>query len=270
MGYTARIALDSINTSGNRLTTFVVTFPKFVLAEFNTHRTLSRNSASSRAIPTSKIVEAVKNDPVMPVWWGKNVSGMQAPEEIASESQYWAQVAWLYARDEAVASVRQLQMFDVHKQICNRLLGPWMWTTVIVSATEWDNFFHLRCVSQAQPEIRKIAEMMLTLYRESKPTLVEPSGFHIPLLRPEDTQLPPGQQLKVSVARCARISYLLQDTVKTLEEDCNLHDRLMRDGHFSPFEHQAWALEDSGRSGNFIGWQQYRKVIPEENYTQES
>ena len=51
----AVIAADSINVKGKRITTFIVTMPRIVLAELNTHRVFSRNSASSRAIPFTKM-----------------------------------------------------------------------------------------------------------------------------------------------------------------------------------------------------------------------
>ena len=52
MAYHAEVLIDSVNPAGQRLTTFVLRFPRFVLSEFNTHRMFSRNASSSRAIPT--------------------------------------------------------------------------------------------------------------------------------------------------------------------------------------------------------------------------
>lgn len=135
MGYECRILLDSINTSGDRLTTFQITYPRFVHCELMTHRVFSRNSSSSRAIPIEKMIEQVENDPVIPVYWGKNQRGMQATEELTGVVRERAIEKWLDARDCAVDHAREMHLNCVHKQIVNRILEPWMWITVLVSAT---------------------------------------------------------------------------------------------------------------------------------------
>ena|SRR3990172_10692569 len=105
--YSARILCDSesiyhkIGEHGNRLTTMEITYPRFVHSELMTHRMFSRNAASSRAIPISKMIEAVERDPVIPVWWGKNQSGMQARKELDSYEKEIAISRWLKARDDA-------------------------------------------------------------------------------------------------------------------------------------------------------------------------
>ena len=76
----AEIIADSKNQFGDRITTFILTFPRIVLAEFNTHRMLSRNSASSRAIPFEKMVQMVQDDPFIPIKWMKDHKGMQGTE----------------------------------------------------------------------------------------------------------------------------------------------------------------------------------------------
>ena len=157
MAYSARVLLDSVSPLGVRLTTLEVTFPRFVLAEFNTHRMFSRNSASSRAIPTAKLIERVEQDPVLPLEWGRNKAGMSASDLLSAEEAEAAQRVWLRARDDAIARARELLDLKVHKQELNRILEPFLWHTVIVTATQWDNFFELRCSSNAQPEIRKAA-----------------------------------------------------------------------------------------------------------------
>ena len=43
--------------------------PRIILAEFNTHRLFSRNSASSRAIPFKKMVQSVLENPFIPIAW---------------------------------------------------------------------------------------------------------------------------------------------------------------------------------------------------------
>ena len=140
MAYTARVLLDSVSPAGVRLTTLEVTFPRFVLAEFNTHRVFSRSSASSRAVPTSKLIERVEDDPVLPIEWGRNKAGMSAAELLSGDEETEAKRLWLEARDAAVMVARQLHELKVHKQALNRLLEPFLWHTVIVTSTEWENF----------------------------------------------------------------------------------------------------------------------------------
>ncbi len=260
-GYGAKIILDSVNpVCGTRLTTMEVTFPRMVLAEFNTHRVFSRNSASSRAIPVKKMLDRVKNEPAVPKFWGKNVAGMQAPEELTGVELMQSQQLWLRARDQAVIVAEQMMAVGLHKQIANRILEPFVTTTVIVSATQWENFFKLRCHKDAQPEIRFAAELMRAAYRSSNPQIVDVGAWHIPMLRDEDTYLSTADQLKVATGRLARVSYLTHDGVRDVEADIELHDRLSASGHWSPFEHCAVASIGSYAAGNFVqGWDQYRK-----------
>lgn len=146
----AKVIADSKNRFGDRITTMMVTMPRIVLAEFNTHRMFSRNSASSRAIPFKKMVEAVKNNPFIPIAWQKDHKGMQGTEYFTDSTNIeGCTYEWLKARDKAVEQAIALNEDSgeggVTKQLCNRLLEPFMWHTVIVTATEWENFFYLRC-----------------------------------------------------------------------------------------------------------------------------
>jgi thymidylate synthase ThyX len=258
--YAAKIIMDSINEVGNRLTTFEVTYPRFVHSEFMTHRLFSRNAASSRAIPNEKLRHRITDDPVLPVYWGQNQSGMQASEELNSEAQRLASKTWLQARDEMLLASQHLTQLGVHKQLCNRLLEPWMWITVIVTATEYENFFHLRCHPDAQPEIQKVAHMMRALYRTNSPKLLKSGMWHTPYIQ-ADEALDCYESLRVSVARCARVSYLTHDGKREIDADLKLFDRLQTSGHWSPFEHVAVSLSMPERSGNFWGWMQYRKLF---------
>lgn len=277
MAYAVKILADSLSPAGKRLTTWQLTYPRFVHAELMTHRVFARNSASSRAIPVAKLMEQVRNDPAMPVWWGKNQPGMQAKEELSPYEREGVEREWLFARDRAVESVESMAMLGLHKQIANRLLEPWMFITVICSATEWDGWYRLRAPGEgpmdpnfpAQPEIQQLAVMMRDEYRTSVPHEMEAGAWHIPLVPEEDwIDL---QQLycnvgdcfsamkKVSVARCARVSYLTHDGRWDYSEDIALHDRLAASGHWSPFEHVARAMPDKTWSGPFCGWRQYRE-----------
>jgi thymidylate synthase ThyX len=286
--YEARIEKDSISPDGVRLTTFVVTFPRIVLAEFNTHRVFSRNSASSRAIPVEKRILMVESNPFVPDTFGKNQKGMQAEDHIDDEGQRQARMAWKAACQSAVAHARTLQKLEVHKQLANRLLEPFCWHTVVVTATEWDNFFKLRCHKNAQPEIRKVAEMMRDLYYDTKEAKHEPKygEWHLPFVDgyayEEDPTCagPLVDRMKmVSAGRCARVSYLTHDGKRDPAKDVELAQSLLKNGHMSPFEHiarpltlqekQWWRVKrDEGQDmpfcGNFRGWVQMRKEIPGE------
>jgi thymidylate synthase ThyX len=271
VAYDAHVLADSLSPAGVRLTTLEVTFPRIVLAEFNTHRVFSRNSASSRAIPFNKRVQALQDDPFIPVYWGANQPGMQADSELSVEDRREAINYWLAARDEAITWAERMAALGVHKQIVNRLLEPFLWHTVIVTATEWANFFALRISHEAQPEIRVAAELMRDAMDKSTPTELGAYEWHLPLIQPDEMEWAkenPDQALKVSTGRCARVSYLTHGGVRDINEDIKMHDRLLQNGHMSPFEHQARPLEAVGAfSGNFRGWQQYRKTIPgESNY----
>lgn len=262
MHYSARILADHLAPSGYRLTTFEVTFPRIVLPEWNTHRLFSRNSASSRAIPVAKMIERVEKHPFIPEYWGKNQKGMQADEELSSPEKIKATAHWLEARDIAVDQAKALMEIGVHKQLANRLLEPFMWQTVLVTATEYKNFFRLRCHKDAQPEIREIAVRMEKMYRESRPLRVGQHFWHMPLMDDAAELLDMGytqEQLRdISAGRCARVSYLTHDGKRDPEADLALAQRLLVDGHMSPFEHIACASIEPHQSRNFTGWFQYR------------
>lgn len=261
MAYSARVLLDSISPAGVRLTTLEVTFPRFVLSELNTHRIFSRNSASSRAVPTSTLLERVERDPVLPLEWGRNKAGMSASELLAPKEEEEAKRIWLSARDAAVAHARRLLELKVHKQELNRVLEPYLWHTVIVTATEWENFFQLRCSPAAQPEIRAPAVRMRDALDASVPGEVAYGGWHLPLVQDDERSLSIELQKKISAARCARVSYLTHEGKREIEKDIDLHDRLKGDRHLSPFEHVATPAPDAEFHANFRGWLQMRREI---------
>lgn len=333
MGYECKILLDSISETGKRLTTFQVTFPRIVLAEWNTHRMFSRNSASSRAIPFKKQIERVMSNPFIPERFPIDGKGMQPNSYVENGPPYtYAKNAWKKALESTLISAQNLsesisnlilnkEDATVHKQIVNRLLEPFMWHTVIVTATEFNNFFKLRCDENAQYEIRRIADLMYEAYhafddqwinasvevnginREWQaiiPQKLKVGEWHTPLVYEEDIVAAKEylnsdkvesykhgdrQELlkRISVAHCARISYLTHDGKRSIEKDLELFERLRTSGHWSPFEHIATPYYDedafrvyrevvkSGginkRSGNFIGWKQFRKEFADENCT---
>jgi thymidylate synthase ThyX len=267
--FSAKVLCDSVSPVNVRLTTVEVTLPRIVLAELNTHRVFSRNSASSRAIPVSKTVERISSDPFIPEYWGKNQKGMQAYEELSSLQQLEAENVWMHAKKDMIKAAETLISIGVHKQITNRLLEPFMWQTVIITATEWSNFFALRRSPEAQPEIKKAADMMFSVIESSVPSELTFSEWHMPLLD-DISDLKKSfteEQLKqISVGRCARVSYLTHDGKRDPNADIELCERLQTSGHMSPFEHVAKPAHlKSEFYGNFKGWIQYRKTLENED-----
>lgn len=267
----ARMLADSINTNGYRLTTLEVSIPRVVLSEFNTHRAFSRNSASSRAIPIAKIIDRVKTDPYIPRLFSLNTKGMSAKEYISQgDSGYEDAVKWwLSQRDTAIQGAQQGLAMGLHKQVVNRLLEPWMWQTIVVSSTEWDNFFDLRLARDdeenplADIAIFDGAIQMKNVIDESIPSKVGWNDWHLPLTGFDgDGSLTKTQLCKVSVARCARVSYLTHDGSRDVAADLKLYDRLLQSKHLSPFEHVAHPA--LGRHANFYGWEQLRQLVAKE------
>lgn len=253
MPHAAKVIADSVSDFGIRLTTMEITFPRIILAEFNTHRMFSRNSASSRAIPVEKMIRMVEQDPYIPTHWGKNQKGMQADVELQEDEQREAELEWLLARDHAVTRAKRLLDVGVHKQITNRLLEPFMWHTVIVTSTEWSNWNNLRDNPQAHPEIAKIARMMNECLAASKPAMLD-NEWHLPYVSASEMVNEDGYietiefWKKVSIGRCARVSYLTHDGKRDPKADVELGERLLASGHMSPFEHVARPMTEFERS----------------------
>ncbi len=271
MGFSARVLLDSVSPAGVRLTTMEVRYPRFIHSELMTHRVFSRNAASSRAIPIKKMIDAVREEPAMPLWWGRNQSGMQAREQLEPSAQEAAENEWRNALADALVHAERLASSEInlHKQLVNRILEPFAWITVIITATEWANFFTQRTHEDAQPELKHIADLMLVAYRTSAPQHLAPGDWHTPLIQPDETMLDVEQRKQISVARCARVSYLSHDGKRDIAKDVDLYERLVAggaNGHWSPFEHVATPGTDAQTwSGNFRGWEQFRKQFAQEH-----
>ena len=164
-----------------------------------------------------------------------------------------------------------MEKIGLHKQISNRLLEPFLWHTVVVTATEWTNFFHLRRAPDAQPEIHHIADLMYEIYAASTPTPIGLDQWHLPFVVPDERNFDIETLKKVSAGRCARVSYLTHDGKRDIGEDIRLANSLTQDGHWSPTEHVATPLAHRDEwSGNFRGWRQMRKFYPNENLTHAS
>ena len=248
MTITAKSVLASVSPDGVRIDTLLLRYPRFIHAEFMTHRQFSRNASSSRAIPVERLIADVERDPVFPSFWGKNQPGMQSREELEGEDKSMASSEWMDARDRAVQSAKALARIGAHKQIVNRILEPFAHINVVVTATEWDNFFALRIHEDAQPEIKVLAESIRDAMDGANVQKLDYGQWHLPFVSKEETRsegglTDPSSNLRVvSAARCARTSYKTHDgRVSTLEEDIALGERLTksRPFHASPFEHQA-------------------------------
>jgi hypothetical protein len=266
----AEVILDSVSHNGDRLTTMVVRFPRFVLAEFNTHRVFSRNSASSRAIPVTKRMATLEESTFAPFIWTSEQPGMQGGEPLTGEALGDAETFWEEAFNMMFDHVSNYNDHHpekserLHKSLVNRLLEPFMWHTVVVSATEWENFFSQRCSPLAQPEIMVAAELMRDALNGSTPIFVSENNIdfmHTPFIQPDELDLDLYTKIKISVARGARVSFMNHDGVRDIEADISLFNKLVHatPPHYSPLEHVATPV-DTYTAGNFDGWAQLRHI----------
>lgn len=272
-GVYATVIADSVSPTGDRVTTMEVQCHRFVLAEFNTHRVFSRNSASSRAIPLAKQIERVTTNPAVPLVFPAEQKGMQGGDEV--EQRDVAAILWRDAADSAVTWARTLGSLGVHKSVANRILEPFMWHKIIVTSTDYSNFFAQRCSPLAQPEIREAADRMREALADSTPADTDWDQWHIPYVGddPEtldalagkvDAPAPWDTACKVSAARCARVSYLTHDGTRDPQVDLDLYDRLATADppHWSPMEHVARpARPDEPTRGNLDRWVQMRHEV---------
>lgn len=264
----ANIVADSVAPNGKRITTFVLRYPRFVHAELMTHRLFSRNVASSRAIPVEKFIKRVWSDPAMPVFWGKNKPGMMADEELTGWRLWVAKRLWVLECWMVLLFGKLYSLIGLHKQIANRPAEAWFYVETILTATEFGNWYNLRLDAAAQPEIRRLADVMLRAHNASVPIVLQPGEWHLPFVSEyEKAQYRIEDCIKFSIARCARVSYLNHDgSNPNMLKDLGLANRLYLDGHMSPFEHQATPAKTAMEwSGNFQGWTQYRKTLPKEH-----
>lgn len=300
----AKVVCDSVSPEGSRLITMEVELHRFVLSEFNTHRCFSRNFQSSRAVPVAKMIKQVRENPAMPVHWGKNQCGMVAEEECGSE--VWiepmvtnclgdlrygsVQEAWANAAQNAAHQAEYMVKAGYHKQIVNRLLEPFIWTRGVCTATleGYQSFFKLRSHADAQPEIKALSEAMEEALAASVPRKLEWGQYHMPYADIYDDGILDRDiedAIKVSTSCCAQVSYRVLDD--SLDKAIKIYGMLnLPEGgkykedppHFSPTEHVAVCnpagelqnCEDNsqGNFGEEADWWQYRKALEngEENY----
>lgn len=277
----AQILADSINPIGRRITTWLLTYPRFIHAEFMTHRDFSRNAASSRAIPLDATLRGLVKEPALPVWWGSHQKGMASGPQLEGGELQRAIMASHTAMEGCIEMARMADLNGLHKSITNRWLEPWTHIRVVATATDHRNFFALRAHPMAQPEFQVLAYRMLDEYMRSQPRQIPWSGWHIPFGDFATTQLPIMEQVKVSVARACWTSYnkpdkVIDGTTTTWDDAFNRHDESVKSGHWSPFEHPAQAVDpgvgdyplsnfDTGET--LSGWYQYRKTFKTERNT---
>lgn len=281
----AKVIQHSVSPEGIEIISYELEYPRFIHAEFMTHRLFSRNSASSRAIPVAKLIEMVRTDPAMPTHWGKNQPGMQAKEELEAFFKRQVQDEWYGSASFAAQRAEAMSGFGAHKQIANRILEPFQWMKVVCTFTEGKNFFWLRDHEDAQPEIAELARKMFEAYKGSEAFKLNPGEWHVPYVTrlrgysgtltyaleyegvPHDHLIydansgkiyePISEEaaLKVSSSCCAQVSYRLLD--QTLEKALMIYDRLVSSEpvHASPFEHQATPLSqliEGSSCGDYI------------------
>ncbi len=285
---TSRILAKSLNPIGIPITSWLLRYPRFIHAEFMTHRDFSRNAASSRAIPLKNTLASIRDNPALPVWWGGHNKGMQSGEQLVDTKLENVIADSEIAMQGCIQSAIRADKDGLHKSITNRWLEPWSHITVVATITDMRNFFALRAHPAAQPEFQVLAYRMLDEYLATKPRELRWGQWHLPFIEAHDvTNLPIEDQLKVATARCCWVSYNKPD--KVLGEEANIEDAFMRhdesikSGHWSPFEHCAqainpddfdevywkgdypWSNFDS--QYNMSGWGQYRKHFREERKT---
>jgi thymidylate synthase ThyX len=282
MNIYAKVLADSINSRGVRLTTFEIQLPKVLLAEFNTHRMLSKNFQSSRAMPNGAATEVESFEPL---FYGKNQAGMSAKnEEILDVTS--AKKLWLDHIEMSKEVSRKLTELGLHKQWSNRANDWHIMAKGIVSGTEWANLLWLRDHDAAQPEFRELAKCIHTCFDQSVPQFLSPGQWHLPYVNSTlqghtgqifENDLTLEDALKVSASCCAQVSYRRLDD--SVEKALALYDRLVGSDriHASPLEHQGTPMKQPGFqlppgithrdvhgnlwSANFRDWIQHRKLI---------
>lgn len=289
----AKVICDSVSPDGVRITTLEIEYPRFIHGEFMTHRTLSKNSSSSRAIPIQKMLDQIESNMAIPIYWGKNKSGMQAVEEVDDLSKNNAEIMWKGCFWKAKDTASWMSDDGLHKQVPNRLTEPFQMMKVVVTGTDWDNFFNLRIHPDAQPEICMLAYKIYRAMEESEPVKLKVGDWHLPYVNVgwngrgdmayfnEDFNvIDLVEAIKVSASCCAQVSY--RNTDMSLEKADKIFNMLIKSDvlHASCFEHlatpvlpqhegvQDWGFGVTHQnkygqlfSGNLRGWISYRQQL---------
>lgn len=261
--------------TGAELITFEIFAPRIILPEINTHRNESKNTGSSRAIPTKKLLSTVAKRPFVPFYWGENIGGMVSKTQMGIVKRVMAATIWGFHRWSSIFTAWGLNKLGVHKQWANRPLETHLYVRQVISSTDLSNFYGLRIDDNAQPEIVALALLMKHKQKMSKPRMATSDPRHVGSWHlPYITQLErvsffdnPWHLVKLSAARCARTSYLTQEgMVPKPEKELGTFEKLVasRPIHASPLEHPAHALKKADeRSRNYRGFKQYREIFEE-------
>lgn len=274
---TVEIVADTQRYPGNRVTTFLTKIPVHTRTHILTHRVLSRNGESSRAVPLEK-GDFSYTPYLFPVENNKMIPGHYYDRD--SKEHEECLHFWNTARDAALelCGLRDPKMFQnetlkslrkPHKEIANRVLDPYKMVYFLITTDDLDNFFKLRCDQAAQESVQFVAKRMKHLLDVSSPTS---AYLHLPFIsnteaNSDDYTL--DELAMISAGRCAAISF--GNTKKEVERSLRLAERLTKDGHWSPFEHQVIVTSDPFKvfgpkyqnlNGNLLpGALQHRRIL---------
>lgn len=264
------LAASRCAITGVELLSFQLRYWRAIHAELMTHRVFSRNAGSSRAIPVRKVLAQVWSDPAGPIHWGVNQAGMQARAELVGWRRALAGGLWRTAGKVMCGFAWAMMKLGLHKQVANRLLEPWQYINVVLSGTDWENFFQLRCHPDAQPEFQELAEAIEMQWLMAPRRILHPGEWHLLYVTDQERcTLDIDTLLKLATARTARVSYEPFDGNATIVKEIQRHDDLVAADpiHASPTEHQAMCTGQKGKHGNFRGFKQYRQVVEEQIYS---
>lgn len=263
----ALVVLHSQAPNKEELITLEVELHRWVLAELNTHRSFSRNFQSSRAMPISKMIEQVRTDPALPVYWGSNKRGMTAGVEIDTlvvdnAGKEFSKLSWWgLAADTAASSAEAMERAGYSKEIVNRLLEPFMKTKGIITATRdaFNKFFLLRSHKDAQPEIRLLSDRMKLAIENSQPQELKLGQYHLPYVKQSKIKsLGITNSVKTSTSCNAQVSFRALDD--SLEKALSIYNMLnlpvsgvYQDDppHYSPTEHIALITDEYHLADHF-------------------
>lgn len=264
---TAKVIAHSIHAdTGQEIITWELEYPRIIHSEFMTHRTFSRNAASSRAIPVMTMIDMIRKDPAKPVRFGMNQAGMQDAGDhekriwgIFKPTAWWDMAIWA-----STFFAKRFAKAGYHKQIGNRLMEAGSMMKTIMTATEVDNFFWLRCDEMADPTIEALANAMHKALSVSIPIRLRNGDWHTPYYQKgywigykegKDIRwngykegkdiygFTLNEALQISTSCCAQVSFRKNDD--TLEKAISVHDKLINGNkvHGSPFEHCATPMK---------------------------
>lgn len=277
-----KVIKDSITHDDERLITIHAHYPRIIHSEIMSHRVFSRNARSSRAVPVKTMIQEVRDDPFIPWHWGKNQPGMQAAEEWNAPIVYHdneghpfsftKEEVWKHVAFQAASSAEAFMNAGYHKQVANRLLEPFMYIDTLISSTSWENFFHLRDHEDAEPHFHDLAKMIRNAIDESQPEVLHPLEWHLPYVTDREKENFETETLiKLSVARCARVSYAPFDGDSSINKELERYKKLVSSEplHASPAEHQAQVFHGASWKNDLHGnfsprWVQFRKTLPNE------